>query len=54
MNANIDVARQKGKDSSFSMADTYMQDLKKYETGIKSLCERLADDFNKVEEKLKK
>ena len=54
MNANIDVARQRGKDSSYSMADTYMQDLKKYETGIKSLCAKLADEFNKIEEKLKK
>ena len=54
MNANIDVARQRNKDSSYSMADTYMQDLKKYETSIKSLCVRLADAFNKIEEELKK
>lgn len=54
MNANIDVARQGSRDSSYSMADAYMQDLKRYETAIRNLCARLADVFNKIEEELKK
>ena len=52
MNANIDVARQRGKDSSYGMADSYMQDLKRYETGIRTLCARLADEIEKIEKEL--
>lgn len=52
MSTNVDVARQKGAASSH-MADSYMQDLKIYETGIKNLCTKLAAEFNKIEEELK-
>ena len=53
MSVNVDLARQKNKDSSYSLAETYMKDLKSYEAGIKSLCARLANEFNKIEEDLK-
>ena len=54
MSANVDVARQRGKGSSYGMADSYMKDLKNFEVGIKNLCAKLAAEFNEIEEELKK